>query len=152
MNKISSFEEQLSLHEKIIYTNVGDSMMPLLRENRDVLIIGRKSGPLKKYDIPLYKRNTGQYVLHRIVNVSNGEYTTLGDNRIVKERGVTDSSVIGVLVGVIRDGKEISFDSLSYKLYTRIWCGLYCVRFIVFKFRALVRILFAGGKSKKSDK
>ena len=54
MNK-STFEEEISKTGKLIYTSVGNSMMPIIRENCDILIIEKVSGRLKKYDIPLYK-------------------------------------------------------------------------------------------------
>ena len=66
MNK-STFEEEINKTGKLIYTSVGNSMMPIIRENCDILIIEKVSGRLKKYDIPLYKRASGQYVLHRIL-------------------------------------------------------------------------------------
>ena len=34
----STYEEQLNKYGTIIYTNVGRSMMPLLREHRDIMI------------------------------------------------------------------------------------------------------------------
>ena len=37
----STFEEELARKRKLIYTNVGDSMMPLLRQGKDLLIIER---------------------------------------------------------------------------------------------------------------
>ena len=52
MNK-STFEEEIKKSGKIIYTNVGDSMMPFIRQGRDVLVISRAEGRLKRYDIPL---------------------------------------------------------------------------------------------------
>ena len=35
MTNTSTFEEELERNGILIYTNRGDSMMPLLRENRD---------------------------------------------------------------------------------------------------------------------
>ena len=35
----SSFEEQLRTNGKLIYTNQGDSMMPLIQQDRDLLVI-----------------------------------------------------------------------------------------------------------------
>ena len=61
MNK-STFQEELNKHGQIIYKNVGDSMKPLICEGRDLLVIKKAEGRLKKYDIPLYKRDNGQYV------------------------------------------------------------------------------------------
>ena len=103
----STFEEEISHTGKLIYTNVGDSMMPLIRQNRDLLIIEKVSGRLKKYDVPLYKRDSGQYVLHRIIKVYKDDYVICGDNRWQKEYGITDHHIIGVLTGVIRNGKTI---------------------------------------------
>ena len=68
MNK-SNFEEILARDGRLFYTNVGDSMMPLIKQGRDLLVIEKTAGKLKKYDIPLYKRDNGQYVLHRILKV-----------------------------------------------------------------------------------
>ena len=66
MTNTSTFEEELERNGILIYTNRGDSMMPLLRENRDLIHIRRVNGRCRKYDVPLYKRDSGQYVLHRI--------------------------------------------------------------------------------------
>ena len=66
----STYEEQLDLHGQLIYTNVGDSMMPMLRENRDLMVITRKGeGRMKKYDAILYRRPNGKYIMHRILKV-----------------------------------------------------------------------------------
>ena len=148
MSNTSSFEEQLALHGRIIYKNVGDSMMPLIKEGRDVLIIESPKGRLKKGDVPLYKRDSGQYVLHRVHKVLPDGYIICGDNRIFRERGICDRHIIGVLTGIIREGREISFDTLSYKLYRFAVCDLYFIRFIVFKIKALFRLIF-GKKQKK---
>jgi hypothetical protein len=50
----ATYEEILGKGQTLAYTNVGKSMMPLLRQRRDILIIEpRPSGRLKKYDVPL---------------------------------------------------------------------------------------------------
>ena len=122
MSEYSTYEEELRKNGKIIHTNVGTSMMPLLRQNRDVMIIERPNGRLKKYDVPLYKRKNGQYVLHRILKVREHDYVICGDHCVTKEYGITDNEIIGVLTGVIRDGKTITMDSFSYKFYYHLWC------------------------------
>ena len=76
----STFEEQLAQNGRLIYTNKGSSMLPLIREGRDLLIIEPVHGRLKKYDVPLYKRDSGQYVLHRILKVRSDDYVICGDN------------------------------------------------------------------------
>lgn len=142
MNDVKSYEEELSLHGRILRTNKGVSMMPLIRENRDVMIIERVEGRLKKYDAPLYKRGD-EYVLHRIIKVRADSYDIIGDNCINVERGIKDEHIIGVLRGVIRNGKTISADSFKYKLYCHLWCDLLFIRIWVLKlvniFRAIKR-------------
>ena len=124
----STFEEQLAKNGKLIYTNKGDSMMPLIKQDRDLLIIKPVQGRLKKYDVPLYKRDSGQYVLHRILKVRKNDYVICGDNRWVKEYGIRDRHIIGVLGAVIRNGKEVSVNNWKYKLYVHLWCDLFPLR------------------------
>ena len=100
MNK-STFEEQLIKNAELVYTNVGDSMMPLIKQGRDLVIIKPVQGRLKKYDVPLYRRDSGQYVLHRILKVRKNDYVICGDNRWSMEYGITDRHIIGVLAGVV---------------------------------------------------
>ena len=140
MNK-SSFEEVLAKDGRLIYTNVGDSMLPLIRQGRDLLVIERPTGRLKKYDVPLYRRDSGQYVLHRVVKVLPDSYVICGDNRWSLEKGITDRHVIGVLTALIRDGKEISVSDRSYRAYVRVWCALFPLRAVILLIRSALKKL-----------
>ena len=138
MNK-ATFEEIIERDGRLIYTNKGDSMMPLIKEGRDLLVIEKTNARLKRFDVPLYKRDTGQYVLHRIIKVRQNDYVICGDNRVNKEYGITDRHIIGVLTAVIRNGKELSVNSTKYKAYVRLWYLLFPVRFIFIKMRNLLQ-------------
>lgn len=125
----STYEEQLLLHGRLVYTNVGDSMMPLLRQNRDLMVIERRNpGRCKKYDAVLYRRPDGKHVMHRILTVCDDGYVLCGDNRWQRERGVQDDWIIGVLTAVVRDGKEISVTDWRYRLYVHLWCDFFYIR------------------------
>ncbi len=124
----SSFEEILQKEGQLIYSNVGDSMQPLIRQGRDLLVIGLPEGRLKKYDIPLYRRDNGRYVLHRILKVRPDDYVICGDNRWRCEYGITDRHIIGVLTAIIRDGKEIPVTDWRCRLYAHLWCDLFPLR------------------------
>jgi len=130
MNK-STFEEQLAQNGKLIYTNVGDSMMPLIRQDKDLLIIEPVQGRLKKYDVPLYKRDTGQYVLHRILKVRENDYVICGDNRWQKEYGITDRHIIGILTGIVRDGRTVPVTDKKYLFYVHLWCDFFPIRALI---------------------
>lgn len=105
------FEDVIAQQGRLVYTNVGDSMIPVIREG-NLLIIEAVREPLKVGDIPLYKRDTGQYVLHRIVGIRNGKYMMKGDNRDFAERGITDRHIIGVLTGIVRGGKTYPVETV----------------------------------------
>ena len=127
MNK-STFEEILARDGQLVYTNVGDSMLPLIRQGRDLLVIKPQAGRLKKYDIPLYRRDSGQYVLHRVLKVRPDDYVICGDNRWGREYGITDRHIVGALTAIIRDGKEIPMTDWRLRLYAHLWCDLFPLR------------------------
>lgn len=92
----------------------GTSMNPLLYQNRDFVRIVKPQLPLKLGDIPLYRRNDGAFVLHRVVAIKdNGEYVMCGDNQFILEFGITDKNIIGVAKTLIINGEEIDTDTNS---------------------------------------
>ena len=119
--KVYTFEDMLEEYGYIVYTNVGVSMMPLLRQRRDVIEI-RKKGPerCKKYDVVLYKIGS-KYILHRIIQVREKDYVIVGDHNIWREWGITDSQILGVMTRVIRNGKTITPENRLYQLYVHLW-------------------------------
>ncbi len=117
-----SFEEYLDRNGSLTYTNVGVSMMPLLRQGRDLFTV-RKKGPerCKAGDVVLYKRPPDSYVLHRVIEVLPDSYVILGDNCVAKETGIRDEDIIGVMTGFVRGGREHSTDETGYRLYSAVW-------------------------------
>lgn len=136
-----SFEEELEKSGKLVYTTVGVSMRPLIKQDRDISIISKPTGRLKKFDVALYKRPNGQYVLHRVVKVLENGYVILGDNCVSKEYNIKDSQILGVLTSLVRNGKEIDLNSFGYKLYVRARYAHYPVRVIISKTKRFLRKL-----------
>lgn len=134
----TTFEEQLQKKGYLVWTNVGVSMMPLLRENRDLMVIAAKGGQrCKKYDAVLFRRpgvdGRGSYVMHRILRVNpDGTYWIVGDNCFSGEI-VREEDVLGILTQVVRDGKTIHVTDRGYLLYMHLWCDAYPVRFFVLR-------------------
>lgn len=122
-----SFEEVIDKHGALVYKTSGISMLPMLRQNRDIVFIEKPDGRLKKYDVALYKRGK-KYILHRVIAVRENDYVIRGDNTYQKEYGISDSDVIGVLSAFVRDEKKYSVNDRGYKLYSRIWNAIYPVR------------------------
>ncbi|MBR6419457.1 MAG: S24/S26 family peptidase [Oscillospiraceae bacterium] len=138
---MTKFEDVIAHDGRLVYTNVGDSMLPLIRQGRDLLIIEKPHGRLKKYAVPLYRRDSGQYVLHRVLKVRDSDYVICGDNRYNKEYGITDRHIIGVLTAVVRDGREIPVTALRYRLCVHLWCDFFPVRALILKAKKIPKRL-----------
>ena len=120
--------EQLEQNGVIVHTNKGVSMMPLLRENRDLIVVRRKEpGRLHKYDVVLFQRANGEYVLHRILKMNQNSYWIVGDNCAFGEM-VTDEQILGILTEIVRDGKTIEVTDKKYLCFVYIWTALFPVR------------------------
>ncbi|MBR0200415.1 MAG: hypothetical protein IJQ42_09655 [Oscillospiraceae bacterium] len=143
---MSSFEEELEQNGTLVFPNKGKSMLPLLRENRDLMVI-RKKGPerCKKYDAVLFRRGE-QYVLHRILKVREKDYWIVGDNCCTGD-DVRDEQILGVLTQVVRDGKTISTTDPVYRIYVHLWCDLFPLRSVLLRTRG--RAYRAGSRIKR---
>lgn len=106
----------------------GDSMYPTLRHRKDVVHLVPVTEPLKRGDLILYKRKSGQYILHRIVSKpKNGCFICCGDNQWEREP-VSEDQVIAVTDGFVRGGKTYQNTDLSHRLWVGIWTALFPVR------------------------
>ena len=119
--------ESLAAGRSVRFSPRGVSMLPMLRQGRDTVRISPAPERLRKYDIPLYQRKNGQYVLHRVVKAGQ-TYTCAGDNQFVLEHGIAHDQVIGVVTAFCRDGREIPVDALGYRIYCRFWHGTRSLR------------------------
>lgn len=146
-------ESELEKHGFYASNTLGVSMRPLFKTHRDVIVVKRPEGELKKYDVALYVSPRGKYILHRVVKVKEDEYLIRGDNTYMIEH-VPKDSVIGVLVKFNRRGKSHTTEEFSYRLYSRFWNFIYPIRFVFHKIRVLLgrmyRAVFKRKKNKES--
>ena len=98
----------------------GISMLPMLRQDIDSVVLSPLPDRLQKYDLPLYRRENGKYILHRIVGAGD-TYVCIGDNQFVCEHGVRREQMIGLVTGFYRGETYHSVDEPAYKLYCRFW-------------------------------
>lgn len=93
----------------------GTSMLPLIRQGKDEVVLEKHTQKAKRYDILFYRRKNGQFVLHRVVKFDkNGGYIIRGDHQFEYEYGITDDDVIAVVKEIRRDGKCIRRGSLLF--------------------------------------
>ena len=119
----------------------GTSMLPLLRQGKDSVVLVKCTKPPKKRDIIFYKRPNGQFVLHRILRVSNDStYVLCGDNQTVLEKGISKEMIIAVVSAVFRGEKRIEKTAFLRKTYEFFWCVMPLRKFMFFVRRAMSKI------------
>ena len=108
----------------------GTSMLPLLKEGRDLVELEPCSQErLKKGDVVLYKKNDGTLVLHRIIKTENGEFfTVLGDHQFNNDERVNNNQIIAVACGFFIKGRYVNEKTQWYRIYKKIWLSSLTVR------------------------
>ncbi|MBR2735895.1 MAG: S24/S26 family peptidase [Firmicutes bacterium] len=139
-NKAISYEAFLDRHGRLTYTNVGVSMLPLLRQGRDLFTVEKKTADRCQVgDVVLYRRPPDQYVLRRIIEVRAEDYVILGDNCVRKETGIRDEDILAVLTGFVRKGKEYTVRDRAYCAYTFFWLHTIALRVFLKRAGGLVK-------------
>ncbi len=112
-------EEKLNNGGKVTFKPHGISMLPLIRQGRDSVVIEKLDGNAKIGDVIFFRRPNGQFVLHRVVGKRKDGYILCGDNQWQKERGVREEWIIGTMTGILRDGEAAELDCESYRKYVK---------------------------------
>lgn len=114
------FKDRLAAGQCIRFSPRGISMLPMLRQGIDSVVLSPLPERLQKYDLPLYQREDGKYVLHRIIQTGE-TYTCMGDNQFTPEPGLRHDQMIALVTAFTRGETEHSVREFSYWLYCRIW-------------------------------
>ena len=103
--------------------------------------------------MPLYQRDNGQYVLHRVIGFGkDGSYILCGDNQFAKERGITDKHVIAVMTAFYHKGKAYTDRSFRYRVYVYFWYYTRTIRRVYRAVKSRVQRAFnIQPKQKKTD-
>lgn len=111
--------EKLNMGASVTIQPKGTSMLPLIHQGRDEVILKKPEARLKKYDIAFYKRASGQFVLHRVIRKRKNDYVFCGDNQMEYEYNITDDMILAVVQKLTIDGKTISADDKEYLKYCK---------------------------------
>lgn len=131
-------EREILSGKPVVAMSSGDSMEPLLFHRSTRVVIQRADRLLKKGDLPVYRRPTGEFVMHRIIRVKDGCYYTRGDNRYSVEQ-VPSTWVLGVVTEIYRKNRHIGVTDWNYRIYVKLWCWSYPIRYIVYRGRMAKR-------------
>lgn len=112
-------------------TVTGNSMVPLLKHRRSQVRLAAP-GTLQIGDIPLYRRDNGAYVLHRIVALDGETYTCCGDHQWHLEKGIRRDQIVAVATDFKRTDRWISCENVVYRGYWHLWIAIRPLRRLVF--------------------
>lgn len=133
-----TIEESLIKNGFHLSTVVGTSMMPLLRQGKDLVKVIPFTGKLLKYDIALFKRPTGEYVLHRVTKIKKDFYVICGDNRFLREK-IPSEWIIGVAESVFINDEEIKMSDSRQMNYAKKICRTFWSRRIKNKLKRIIK-------------
>ncbi|MFA6861842.1 MAG: S24/S26 family peptidase [Bacilli bacterium] len=108
------FKELFSLNKEVSFTPYGTSMEPTIDSGKDEVTLVKPEN-IKKLDIVLYQRKSGQYVLHRIYKITkDSTYTMCGDGLVHLEKGIKPEQIIGLVISYTHLQKTIKRSEAAY--------------------------------------
>lgn len=149
VSKVKTYQEILDEKGYLIISPAGRSMWPLIREKKDAMKLV-PPGAIKKRDIILYQRKNGDYLVHRVIQLSRGSFVLCGDNQWKLEKDITSKMVLAVMEGYFRKERYRSVNHMGYRIYSRIWVAFRWTRFIRDKVKNVFRSAF-GSRVKDED-
>ena len=111
----------------------GSSMAPFLVHERDSIIFSKPQRELQRGDMVFYQRDTGQFVMHRILHVKPEGLYIVGDAQTEIEGPVNPSQVFAVVTKAQRKGKWIGPGDFWWWFFRTVWLRLVPVRKIILK-------------------
>jgi len=128
---MSKLEEYLDRNESLTYWNRGRSMLPLIREGKDLVTVEKKGDGqrFKRFDVVLYRKN-GKLILHRIIKVRKADYVIMGDNTYRPETGISDDIILGKMTVFERNGMRRTVRDPIYLVYVYLWWFFFPIRWI----------------------
>ena len=101
-------EFQLDRGGRAALTVTGNSMVPMLRHRRDSVVLTRppEGGP-RRGDIILYRRDSGQYVLHRVVEARGEDSLVCCGDHDWRREAVSPGQVLAVVESCAADGTAL---------------------------------------------
>ena len=99
----------------------GSSMAPFLADGRDTVYLSKISRPVRRGDMVLYRRISGELVLHRVCRLDQNGFTMVGDAQLIPEPGIGPEQLLAVVTAVRRNGKLLTRTSLPWLFYGKIW-------------------------------
>ena len=132
-----SIEQWIALREggaeapPIWFSVVGGSMRPLIRVNRDkVMLVSVQPEEIRVGDIVLFPGHFrgGEYCLHRVWKLDGDRVQTFGDGNPRPDGWMPRSRILGRVQLIQRGNKTIDCDDPKVQRRAERWCALWRFR------------------------
>lgn len=112
----------------------GNSMRPFLADKRDTIIISPPDGSFSRGDMVFYRRENGQYIMHRVHHIGpDGGLYMVGDAQVYIEGPISREQVFGVVRKVIRKGKLVDQRDPGWAFFEKVWIRMVPLRPLIQK-------------------
>lgn len=119
----------------------GYSMTPILKHLRDsVILTSPNNKKIRKGEIVFIQRDTGQYVLHRVIKIIDEDNFIINGDAQQWIETVRNDQVIGICSYIVKNGKTISCDNIIYKNIVRLWQLFMPIRNYIFTINNKIKL------------
>ena len=118
----ANYRTELEKNGALAFVPSGNSMWPTLKNRGQSVIVERKTKKLARFDVALYLRPSGTYVLHRVIEPTDFGYVICGDSQFMQER-VSEEQVFGVMTGFYKGKNFVSCSDKKYIASVEKWYG-----------------------------
>ena len=139
MQYISMLRELTEQGKEVSLIISGDSMVPFIRHERDVICFRKPDRQLKKGDMVFYQRTTGQFVMHRIWKVKPEGFYITGDAQVEIEGPVKREQIFAIVTKVKRKEKWIGPGNFWWEFFEHIWIRIVRMRPLIMKVYRKIR-------------
>lgn len=103
----------------------GYSMQPLLRNERDRVVLAPADAERLAVGTIVLFRYRGRHILHRIVRREGDRFTLAGDGNYATTEHCTSRDIVAVAQAVVRcSGRVVSCRSLRWRLLSHSWLAM----------------------------
>ena len=93
-----------------------------------IFISGSRTGSCRRGDMVFFQRDSGQFVMHRILKVRKEGFYLVGDGQTQVEGPVRREQIFGLVFCVQRKGKKIRPGDFWWEFFAHVWLALLPVR------------------------
>ena len=124
---VTEIDRLIKEGSQVAFTPKGFSMLPFIRGGRDTVLLTAPE-EINIRDIVLARVAPNRYVLHRVINISEGEVELMGDGNLVGTERCRLEDVLALALEIRKDGKTIDCRSRKHLRRAGIWWALKPIR------------------------